>query len=194
MKLPVDTSAPLGLGLAILFGFVFGFLLDRGRVDRYDVIVNFFRLRDFRVLKIMLSAIVIGGIGVALLVAADLATFHIKPLHLLAIIVGGAIFGIGMVLLGYCPGTGIAAIGTGSIHAAIGLLGMIAGSILYGVTYPWISEHILSIGDLGKATLPSLTGIPAFAWWIIIVIVVGVVFALVSKLKSKTAAKVAGAN
>jgi hypothetical protein len=54
-------TGDLALAIAVFFGFLFGFLLQRGRVTDYNVIVNQFRLRDFTVLKVMLTAILVGG-------------------------------------------------------------------------------------------------------------------------------------
>ncbi len=104
------TSALL---LAPVFGFAFGWLLHRGRVTSYDVIVNQLRLRDFTVLKIMLTAIIVGGIGVYVLVDAGLARWALRDANIGGVILGGLLFGVGMALYGYCPGTGLAAMGTG---------------------------------------------------------------------------------
>jgi len=70
MNFPLSTSSPAGLLLAGVFGLVLGFLLEKGRVTDYNVIVNLFRFRDFTVLKIMLTTILVGGIGVALMMGA----------------------------------------------------------------------------------------------------------------------------
>ena len=64
MNLPFPKDSIGGLALAALFGLIFGILLNKGRVTDYNVIVNLFRLKDFTVLKIMLTAIVVGGLGV----------------------------------------------------------------------------------------------------------------------------------
>ncbi|MDU6373682.1 MAG: hypothetical protein E6575_06185, partial [Bradyrhizobium sp.] len=48
----------------LLMGAVFGYLLQQGKVTSCNVIENQFRLRDFTVLKVMGTAIVVGGIGV----------------------------------------------------------------------------------------------------------------------------------
>src|SRR5450759_3836941 len=93
---------------------LFGVLLHRGGVANYNVIVNQFRFRDFTVLKIMFTAIIVGGLGVLVLHGAGHAQYHIKPANMLGVVLGAALFGVGMVLYGYCPGTGIAAIATGS--------------------------------------------------------------------------------
>ena len=93
----------------------------------YNVIVNQFRLRDFTVLKIMITAIVVGGIGVLVLKNAGHANYYIKEANLLGVALGAALFGIGMVIYGYCPGSALAAIGTGSLHALVGAVGMLLG-------------------------------------------------------------------
>ena len=62
MNLPIPKDSASGLALTSLFGLVFGILLKKGRVTDYNVIVNFVRLKDFTVFKIMLTAIVVGGI------------------------------------------------------------------------------------------------------------------------------------
>lgn len=156
--LPV-TGTP-ALWLAVVFGAVFGWLLHRGRVLDYNVIVNQFRLRDFTVLKVMLTAILVGGVGVLALVELGWAKFHLRDANLLGTIVGAMIFGVGMVLYGYCPGTGLAAIATGRVHALVGAIGMLFGAMLYAVSFDWVSKNILTVWKLGKATLASVTGLP----------------------------------
>jgi uncharacterized protein len=182
MHHPILTNGPLMAG-AIVFGFLFGLLLQRGGVTDYNVIVNQFRFKDFTVLKIMLTAVVVGGIGVALLHSGGLANTHIKASPMLAIILGSAIFGVGMVLYGYCPGTGLAAIGTGSLHALAGVGGMMLGGILYALTFPWVAKHILPVADIGKSTLDQLTGAPVWLVFAALVVVAGAVFALVHKIE-----------
>ena len=77
MNLPISTSSTGGLILSAVFGLVFGVLLQKGGVTNYNVIVNFFRLRDLTVLKVMLTAIVVGGIGVASMMAAGWIEVHV---------------------------------------------------------------------------------------------------------------------
>jgi uncharacterized membrane protein YedE/YeeE len=171
----------------LLFGVVFGWLLQRGGVTNYDVIVNQFRFRDFTVLKIMLTAIVVGGIGVWLLHGAGAANFHIKPATLLAVLLGAALFGVGMVLLGYCPGTGVAAMGTGSIHAGVGVLGMLVGAAAYALSYDWMAAHVLKVWDFGKQRLPDITGVPDVVWYAGLAAMAVVVFAWVGRLERRRA-------
>ena len=155
----------VALFAAVLLGAVFGVLLHRGGVACHAVIVNQFRFRDFTVLKIMLTAIFVGGLGVLALNSAGLANLHIKAANLLGIVLGAGIFGVGMATLGYCPGTAIAAAAAGSVHALAGLAGAIVGGVLYAFSFPWISSKILPVGALGKVRLPDVTGIPAWLWF-----------------------------
>jgi len=174
MHLPLTGES--ALWLALPFGMVFGFLLHRGGVADYNVIVNQFRFRDFTVLKIMLTAIVVGGVGVWMLHATGHAEYHIKPANLLGVGLGAALFGVGMVLYGYCPGTGVAAIATGSVHALVGFAGMLFGAVLYALSYPWVEQHIQTVAALGKVRLPELTGIPDWGWFLFLGLVAGLVF------------------
>ena len=172
--------------LALAVGFAFGWLLHRGRVTNCDVVGNQFRLRDFTVLKIMFTAIVIGGIGVRFLVHLGYAHYAIKDANLLGVAIGAALFGIGLVLYGYCPGTGLAALATGSMHALAGAVGMVAGAILYALSFDWVKARILTVWALGKVRLPDITGIPDALW--LTVLAVGAV-ALFYLIETRTAGK-----
>jgi hypothetical protein len=144
----------LAAGLAIGVGF--GFLLQRGGVTRYEVVIGQLLLQDFTVVKIMLTAIVTGMIGVHALCAAGWATLSKKPGSVGSTVVGGLIFGVGFAVLGYCPGTMIGAVGQGSLDALFGMAGMLVGTAVYAAAYPALSRSILKIGDFGQVTLPEL--------------------------------------
>jgi uncharacterized protein len=179
MSLPITGDAALWLAAA--FGFVFGWLLHRGGVAQYDVIVNQFRLRDFTVLKVMFTAIIVGGAGVLVLHDLGHADYHIKPANMLGVVVGSALFGVGMVIYGYCPGTGIAAAATGSVHALVGFVGMLAGGVLYALSFRWVEQHILSVWALGKVRLPDVTGVSDWAWFGLLVAIATAVFYLLER-------------
>lgn len=157
-------TALLPVLLPLAIGFAFGFLLNRGKVTDCNVIENQFRLKDFTVLKVMMTAIVVGGIGVLVMVDAGTAKYYIKDANLLAVSLGAALFGIGMVVYGYCPGTAVGAIATGSVHALVGAFGMIAGAILYALSFDWVKANILKVGAFGKVRLPEITGL-SDPWW-----------------------------
>ena len=157
---------PPTLILGAVTGLIFGFLLQKAWVTRFNVIVEQFLLEDFTVLKVIGTAIVVGGAGIYGMVQLGLIDgLHVKAAQLVANAVGGLIFGIGMAILGYCPGTGVAAIGDGSRDAIAGVAGMLFGAALYAEVYPWAKAHILSLADLGKETLVTATGLSP--WWFI---------------------------
>lgn len=176
---PVTGTA--ALALAVVFGTVFGFLLHRGRVADYNTIVNQFRFRDFTVIKIMLTAIIVGGVGVLAMKQAGLVQWHIKDADMLAVALGAGIFGIGMVVYGYCPGTALAAIGGGSLHALIGAFGMIAGAIAYAWSFDWVKAYIIPVGKLGKLRLPDVLGLDAWTIFALLAVIAMVVFAAIEK-------------
>ncbi len=181
MGLPQGSSV---LMLAVGMGAVFGFLLQRGRVVNYNTIVNQFRFKDFTVLRVMLTTIVVGGIGVLVLNRMGMASYHIKPADLLAVVLGSALFGVGMVLYGYCPGTGVAAIGSGSIHALIGALGMLAGGMAYAFSYDWIVAHVLGVASYGKIRLPDVTGVSDGVWFVALAALAVAIFYAVRQMDS----------
>ena len=150
--------------LALTVGFVFGFLLNRARVTDSNVVEGQFCFRDFTMMKMLLPAIVVGGLGVLALVHFGQAIYYIKDANVLAVVLGGAMFGLAVAILGYCPGTALAATATGSLHALAAVFGMIAGAMLYAFSFGWMKAHVLNVWALGKVRLPQLTGVPDFAW------------------------------
>lgn len=143
----------------LLTGVVFGFLLQQGRVLRYDKQLGALRLRDMTIVKFMLSSIIVGMIGVYALVEQDLARLSVKPTVLGANILGGLIFGIGWGMIGYCPGTAVGALGEGRLDAAWGIVGMLVGAAAYAEAFPHLQDNVLTWGNYGKLTFPELMGI-----------------------------------
>ena len=157
-----DSPDKLLLGLAT--GVAFGFLLQKGRVAKFPVIVGQFLLKDWTVVKIMGTAVVVGAAGVFALVAAGHAGLHVKPLLLGGVLSGGVLFGVGLAVLGYCPGTTVAACGEGRRDAVAGLLGMFAGAFAFVAAWPALHPVIKGLGSAGKVTLPDLTGTSPWLW------------------------------
>lgn len=182
---------PKTILLGALTGLIFGFLLQKGGVTRFSVIAGQFLLKDFTVLKVMLTAIVVGAIGIYGMLQMGVLgpdELHIKNATLLGNGLGGVIFGIGMAVLGYCPGTGVAAIGDGSRHAIAGLIGMLVGAGVYAEVYPWMESAILGVGDFQKATLASAAHLSP--WWFIaaLAVIAIVLFLLLERAEGRRAA------
>jgi uncharacterized protein len=159
----------------LLTGIVFGFLLQKGRVLRYEKQLGALRLVDMAIIKFMMSAILVGMVGIYVLNDFGMEVLRLKPTILGANIVGGLLFGIGWALFGLCPGTAIGALGEGRWHAAFGIVGMLVGASIYATMHPWMLETVLTWGNYGKITVPGLLGIHH---WLVIVIMIAGVLAL----------------
>lgn len=152
-RLSKDQSSLLS---GLIIGILFGFLLQKGGATKYDVIIEQLLLSDFTILKIMLSAIVTGMIGLYAMKAWGWIKLSPKPGSLSMNIGGGLIFGVGFGVLGYCPGTLAGAVGNGYLDALVGgLAGMVVGSGLFAALYPKVKDGILAKGDFGELTLPQ---------------------------------------
>lgn len=166
--------------LGFFLGIGFGFLLQKGGVTYYDVIINQLLLTDFTVVKVMLTAVITGMVGVHLLVTFNLAQLHPKPGAWGSTLLGSLIFGVGFGILGYCPGTGVGAIGHGALDALIGgVPGMVLGAAVFAALYPRLMP-LLKRGDFGDVTFPRLLGLNP---WFVVVPVVLTVLALLYVLE-----------
>jgi uncharacterized membrane protein YedE/YeeE len=158
--------------MGLLTGMLFGFLLQKARVVRYDKQIGALRFQDMTIVKFMFSAIIVGMVGIHFLDLFGLVRLLYKPVVLGENITGGLLFGLGWGLLGYCPGTQGGALGEGRWDALWGILGMIVGAGLYAETYPFLMKNILNWGNFGYLTIPQLFGVNR--WIVIIVFVAGV--------------------
>jgi len=152
-------------------GIIFGFLLQKARVLRYDKQLGALRLIDMTIVKFMLSTVLVAMVGTYLLRDFGLLKLSIKPTLLAGVLLGGLLFGIGWGLLGYCPGTAAGALGEGRFDALWGILGMLAGAGLYAEAYPVLQETVLTWGNFGKITVPQILGVNH--WIVITIVVVG---------------------
>jgi len=157
----------LFIGFAIGFGF--GFLLQKGWVTRYDIIIAQLLLTDFTVLKVMLTALLTGMVGIHIFEHYKLVELHPKEGSMGGTVVGGLIFGVGFAVLGYCPGTVSGAAAQGSMDAlAGGLPGILIGSWIFSEVYPKLEGTLLKKDKWGKVRIPELIGVGK---WIVVVIV-----------------------
>jgi hypothetical protein len=160
-----NNLSPLAWGLA--FGIVFGFLLQKGGVTKYDVILGQLLLTDFTVLKIMLSAVITGMLGIYLMKSLGWVELQPKSGSVGMNVIGGLIFGVGFAVLGYCPGTIAGAIGNGYLDALVGgVIGIWIGAGIFAVVYPRLRKGILSKGNYGDITLPRLLKVND--WFVVI--------------------------
>jgi hypothetical protein len=159
------------LALGLVSGLIFGFLLQKGRVAKFHVIVGQFLLKDWTMVKVMVTAVAVGAIGVWAMVGMGMASLHIKPAMFGGVIAGALLFGCGMSIFGYCPGTGVAACGEGRRDAMVGVLGMLCGALAYVASFPALQGLTKGFGDWGKVTLPQLTGLSPWVFVAALVVI-----------------------
>lgn len=143
----------------LITGAIFGFLLQKGQVLRYDKQVGALRLLDMTIMKFMLSAILVAMIGLYALHGYGLVKFSIKSAIIGGNVIGGLLFGIGWAVVGYCPGTAVGALAEGRWDALFGLAGMLLGAAVFAEVYPQVNATILTWGNYGKITIPSALGV-----------------------------------
>ena len=154
-------SATTNLWLAIPIGFVFGFALFHAGFTDSRRIAWAFYFKDVGVPVVMFSAIATGMLGLwglSLIGFLDISQIYMLPTYLLPMAIGGLIFGVGMVIGGYCPGTAAAAIATGKIDAVVFIVGFLLGSLVFGDFYPVWGDFYNS-DDMGAFRLDQALGI-----------------------------------
>jgi hypothetical protein len=167
-------KSPLIWGL--VFGILFGFLLQKGGATKYDVIIGQLLLSDFTVLKIMLSAVLTGMVGIYLMKTLGWVKLSLKSGSMGSNVIGGLIFGVGFGVLGYCPGTIAGATGNGYLDALVGgLAGILIGTGIFAALYPRLKSGLLKRGDFGNVTLPQLFKVND---WVVVIPVAGLIFFL----------------
>ncbi len=151
--------------LGLIAGIAFGFLLQKGRVLRFDKQLGAMLLKDMTIMKFMMSAILVGMVGILALSGAGVIKLSHKPMNMGAILLGGALFGGGWAIMGFCPGTSVGALAEGRWHAIFAIAGMIVGAAIYAELYPFFLSTVLAWADFGKIGLPESLGISP---WIIV--------------------------
>ena len=147
--------------IAVVIGFLFGFVLERAGFGDARNLTSIFYFRDMRVLRVMFSAIVTALVGlivlswIGLFDYAVLLQYTLLKTYLWPQLVGGLIFGVGFVVGGYCPGTSVVATVSGKVDGLVFLVGILAGIWVFAAGFPlWGSFYMSS--DLGRLTLWQL--------------------------------------
>jgi hypothetical protein len=173
-------SAGASLAIAAIIGFFFGFFLERAGFSSARKLTDQFYFRDFSVLKVMFTAIIVAMLGIAYLSLIgwlDLSQLYIPPTFLWPQIVGGLLLGAGFIVGGYCPGTSVAAAAVGKLDALFFIGGILLGIFVFGAAVPSFQDFNNS-GSLGPLTLPVALNLNAgLVVLAIVVIAVGAFWA-----------------
>jgi hypothetical protein len=153
----------LGTWLVYLgLGFGFGFILESSGFGDARKLAGQFYFRDFAVLKVMFTAIVVCMIlifwGTAL-GWLDYDRLWVNPTYWWPHIVGGLIMGAGFILGGYCPGTSLVSLATLKLDGLMFVAGVALGVFSFGETEALFNEFWHS-GNAGRLTLAEWLDLP----------------------------------
>jgi hypothetical protein len=194
----VDVSAPLplygvlseteSLAAALGLGLAFGFFLEQGGLGNARKLAGQFYLTDLTVLKVMFSAILTAALGLFWLTrlgVLDLREVYLLPTYLAPQAAGGAVFGVGFVMGGLCPGTSCVAASSGRLDGLVLLGGMLAGIFVFNEAYPWVAAFYDST-PMGQVTLADLTGLPYGVLLLALVLAALGAFHVADRLESRS--------
>jgi uncharacterized membrane protein YedE/YeeE len=134
--------------LSLLMGVIFGYLMSHAGATTYDYHAKMFLMIDFQLVKVIGTAIVVAIIGVSLLkrykvraVSTGCPVDFVKKPYQEGLITGAFIFGIGWAMTAACPGTVPAMLGEGKIGALFTLVGLLLGTMAFGVLQTYYSQN-----------------------------------------------------
>jgi uncharacterized membrane protein YedE/YeeE len=148
----------VSLAMAVAIGIAFGWTLERAGLGNAPKLAGQFYRTDFTVFKVMFSAILVAMLGTFWLGRAgilDLARVYVPETWLLPQLLGGALFGIGFVAAGLCPGTSCVAAATGRVDGMAVMIGMFSGVLLTGLAFGPL-RHFYESTSRGPVTLPDV--------------------------------------
>jgi uncharacterized protein len=139
-----------------LFGLAFGFVLQRSRFCFASAFRDLFLLGDARVMKGIIAGLAVATAGFTVLMARLLPEVGfgslppgatVLPLGIHTV-VGGVLFGIGMVLAGGCTSGSLYRAGEGYVGSMVALLGIMVGLEISSHTWNWWWEAHISRAPL----------------------------------------------
>jgi len=178
MSAPFVLSDTVNLAAAVVIGMFFGFFLERGGMGNPHKLTGVFYRTDFAVPKMMFTAILVAATGLCLLSdlkVLDMSRVWIIPTFFWPQLVGGALFGLGYLVSGYCPGTAAAGFASGRLDALVTMVGIGSGTLLFSALYPWL-EGFYKTSDMGTVTLPELLKMNHWALLALVYVFAGIMF------------------
>ena len=142
--------------LVLFIGFCFGAIILYSRLDKFEKMAGFMIFEDTLVPRMAMTTVALSSVGFYFLVESGYASYSIKPAIMGGLILGGILFGAGLVILGKCPSAFFVSLSEGRVDALVGVLGGMIGGAVFTLAYPWI-ERIIG-PNLGELRLSDLFG------------------------------------
>lgn len=152
------------LALSLLFGAVFGIVLQRARFCFFCMFREWFDEREPRGLLGLVVAVAVGLIGTTLVFGAwlpDAGTGRLPPDAFIgpvsvALVAAGVAFGAGMAISGSCVSAHLYRLGEGSPTAPFALVGTIVGFVLG--FHSWNTIYLAAVAEAPVVWLPRYFG------------------------------------
>lgn len=126
--------------LSVFLGALFGFLMSRAGATTFDYHAKMFLFIDMQLMQVIGIAVVVAMTGVFLLKKTHVRALStgqevdfVKKPYQKGLITGAFLFGIGWAMTAACPGTIPAMLGEGKMSAYFSLLGLLLGTMAFGV-------------------------------------------------------------
>jgi len=163
LSLVLNFSHATEMSIALLVGMGFGFVLERAGFGRADNLAAIFYGRDFRVLRVMFTAIVTGMTGLYFLDlfgALPVYSIGVMDTYVVPQLVGGLLLGAGFIVGGYCPGTSIVATVSGKIDGLLFVAGILTGSFLFTLN-GYSLQSFADSHHMGRVLMGEFFGLPS---------------------------------
>jgi hypothetical protein len=131
------------LVLVFIIGIIFGGIIQFTRVDKFEKIAGFAMLKDMTVPKMLFLAVGLSSIALYFMIINGFASYHVKPIMVQGLVIGGILFGASMAILGKCPGTGPISVAEGRIDVLVGAIGGILGGVVFTIYYDDIFKPLM---------------------------------------------------
>ncbi len=159
----LNLSHAVEMLVGVLVGAGFGFVLERAGFGRSDNLASIFYGRDFRVLRVMFTAIATAMVGLYFLDLAGIvpiSSIGILDTYLGAQLLGGLLVGFGFIVGGWCPGTSIVGLVSGKVDALLFIGGLVVGSMLFTLGFDSLGP-LQNLGARGRVLLHEYFHLPS---------------------------------
>ena len=182
---------------AIPIGFLFGFFLKKGELCGASAMSEVILMRDRSRIFGLWIAIVVSMLLFAAFDLMGLIKLNPKPFIYLNYIVGGILFGTGIVLAGGCVSGCLFKAGAGNINSMAGLAGIPLGIAIVEHGYlngfhNYMKGFVIKSQEGSSITLSSVTGVPY--WLLAVIFAAATIIAIIIKGKNRANNNTAGSD
>lgn len=157
----ISVTAPLWIGL--LLGIVIGGFAELWGIGNPETLIRLARWKDRLFIGCIAIGSAVGSIVLYALYASGVSMhFGPKPTYIIGIVVGGLLFGAGLAISGYVPGSEWMALGEGRRDVLYAIPGGLLGAAAWTVVYQTPVGHwLVNTWNFGRLVIGgSITTIP----------------------------------